>query len=898
MTVHIQTIFFSGCILRNFFFVLWFRTERYTSRNMSLEYQISPPMGGILPNVKPIFSADKKHLFVLFAHELRVYLFSTQRVVARCRLDTKNATDMFLEEKRNRVWVASRTGSLVCINWKSQSIAASVTVPAVLERVYGIKANEEANKITMLGLTSTKFWKKTTDTPKTKTKKNQTKKGDGAQNADLPTLDADGQVILHTGAKNDYHYNVADWGDDYIMSNHVFVADITVDDNKEVSHSFTKLTSTVNEATHSALSLKGEYLALYQLKASSVKLLQFSKPWLELDVHEPLEIETEGNVKKLANGSSIAVSDSGLVAMGFNSGTIEMFYDIFGSPDAELDETPTTKKKRKSKGTRYVRRALRWHGDAVLTLAFSLDDNYLLSGGKERVLVFWQLDSNNTQFLPRLPGPITTITVDPTGELYALNLEGKELIVLSALDLLTRLQVCGSNIGYANTLGYPIKEAKKAARVKGKKMYQPSNFSCMAKIHPTKPNHLYVFTGVRAQIQIYDIAENQEVAKFQVAPAVQLGKVRGELKNKDAEVTFLEFSDDGQWMVTVDEQTNPKLDFLMSSDDVVCTLRFWKWSNKVTSKPGSAEMQGSWQLTTKVVNPHNARVLSLLAHTHNGEPTFNTLCKNGALRVWKHSVSSSHTGSKVSWHVRNMISASPADLPSGSMAYSEDGSVLTVGVGEQLTVYRASNLSFVTELPNFIGSRIRDIYVMRQNLICFSMQRLAVFDLVQSRVMWSVEIWLPLNGHRYVAFDAPRNRFAFAVNVFDTNHTCSARIMFMSPKSPGPLFVQTLEVAASSLEFLPNGDLVVVDTNSNIHVLKETTSEESEESSATKEITQFTLPEYRETRTVHIGDNRDEILIDSHQAALSIESFDNVFDGADSMESMFEKLAIVVAGNE
>lgn len=120
----------------------------------------------------------------------------------------------------------------------------------------------------------------------------------------------------------------------------------------------------------------------------------------------------------------------------------------------------------------------------------------------------------------------------------------------------------------------------------------------------------------------------------------------------------------------------------------------------------------------------------------------------------------------------------------------------------------------------------------------------------------------------------------------------------MSPKSPGPLFVQTLEVAASSLEFLPNGDLVVVDTNSNIHVLKETTSEESEESSATKEITQFTLPEYRETRTVHIGDNRDEILIDSHQAALSIESFDNVFDGADSMESMFEKLAIVVAGNE
>ncbi|KAG5354929.1 U3 small nucleolar RNA-associated protein 17 [Yarrowia sp. B02] len=785
---------------------------------------------------------------------------------------------MFLEEKRHRVWIASRPGSLVCVNWKAQSVALSVNIPVVLERVYGVKANEEASQISLLGLTSTKFWQK--DEKKAKKK----------------TLDADGQVILHTGAKNDYLYNLEDWGEDYVMPNHVFVADISV--GTDVSHTLTKLTSIPNEATHSALSLKGEYLALYQLKESAVTLVQFAQSWNDTDVHVPLEIATEGTVTKLAHGTSIAVSDSGLVALGFVSGTIEMFYDIFGSPDAELDETVSTKKKRKSKGTRYVRRALRWHGDAVLTLAFSLDDNYLLSGGMERVLVFWQLDSNNTQFLPRLPGPITTITVDPTGELYALNLEGKELIVLSALDLLTRLQVCGSNIGFANTLGYPVKEAKKAGRVKGKKLYQPSNFSCMAKVHPTRPNHLYIFTGARAQIQIYDIAENQEVAKFEVAPAVQLGKVRGELKNKDAEVTFLEFSADGQWMVTVDEQANPKQDFLLSSDDVVCTLRFWKWSNTVTSKPGSAEMQGSWQLATKVVNPHNARVLSLLAHTHNGEPTFNTLCKNGALRVWKHSVSSTHTGSKSSWSVRNMISASPADLPSGSMAYSEDGSVLTVGVGEQLTVYRASNLSFVTELPNFIGSRIRDIYVMRQNLICFSMQRLAVFDLVQSRVMWSMEIWLPLNGHRYVAFDAPRNRFAFAVNVFDENHTCSARIMFMSPKSPGPLFVQTLEVAASSLEFLPNGNLVVVDTSSNIHVLKETTAEETEESAATKEITQFTLPEYRETRTVQVGDHREEILIDSHQAALSIESFDNVFDGADSMESMFEKLAVVVAGNE
>lgn len=861
---------------------------------MTLEYQLSPPVGGILPNVAPVFSLDKKHLFVLFSHELRVYLFSTQRIVARCRLDTKHAVDMYLDEENGTVWVASRPGSLVCVNWKTQAVTQTVQLPFVFERVYGIKANQEGSKVSLLGLTSTKFWlKETKPAPETRKKKLHGKKA-RASETEPPVHDSNGNVVLYTGAKNDYDYDFNDWGEDYKVENHVFHVNVTV--GETVEHTATRLATTDNEVTQSALSLKGEYLGLYQIANDTLKLLQFSKSWAELELHEAVEVATEGDVSELPLAYSIAVSDSGLVALGFQSGTIELFYDIFGSPDAKLEETPATKKKRKSKTQKYIRRALRWHADSVQTLAFSLDDDYLLSGGNERVLVFWQLETNNTQFLPRLPGPISNITVDPSGELYALNLCGKETIVLSALDLLTRLQVCGANVDFANKLGPPVREALRAN--KNKKNTQPSNFTATAKMHPTKTNMLYIATGSRAQVQIYDIAENQEVAKFSVAPAVQLGKVRGEIKIKDAEITFLDFSEDGQWMVTVDELVTPKIDYLLSNDDVTTTLRFWKWSNKVTSKPGSAEMQGSWQLTTKVVQPHGgSRVVSLLAHTHDGVPAFNTLCKNGSLRVWKHSVSSSHTGNQATWSVRNLITASPADMPSGAMAYSEDGSVLIVGVGEQLTVYRASNLTFVTELPNFIGSRVRDIYVMRQNLICFSMQRLAVFDLVQSRVMWSLEIWLPLQGHRYVACDPVRNRFAFALNVFNSDYTCTARIMFMSPKSPGPLFVQTLDAAASSLEFRPNGDLVVVDTNSNVHVLRETAAEKQEEVAATKEITQFSLPSYGETRTVQVGSDREEILIDNQASALSIESFEKVFDGgADSLESVFDRVVQVVGG--
>ena len=59
----------------------------------------------------------------------------------------------------------------------------------------------------------------------------------------------------------------------------------------------------------------------------------------------------------------------------------------------------------------------------------------MISGGKETVLVLWQLDTNLKQFLPHLSAAIESLAVSPKGTLYALRLSDNSVIVLSTAEL-------------------------------------------------------------------------------------------------------------------------------------------------------------------------------------------------------------------------------------------------------------------------------------------------------------------------------------------------------------------------------------------------------------------------------------------------------------------------------
>lgn len=77
---------------------------------------------------------------------------------------------------------------------------------------------------------------------------------------------------------------------------------------------------------------------------------------------------------------------------------------------------------------------LHWHHMVVLSLSFSQSGTMLYSGGDETVLVKWQIGEKETtkSFLPRLPGSIKQISVDPLHDKIALSIDDNSIQIINS----------------------------------------------------------------------------------------------------------------------------------------------------------------------------------------------------------------------------------------------------------------------------------------------------------------------------------------------------------------------------------------------------------------------------------------------------------------------------------
>ncbi|XP_014509948.1 WD repeat-containing protein 75 [Vigna radiata var. radiata] len=71
-----------------------------------------------------------------------------------------------------------------------------------------------------------------------------------------------------------------------------------------------------------------------------------------------------------------------------------------------------------------------WHSSGVSHLSFSSDGAYLYSGGKEGVLLLWQLDTGNKKFLPRIGSPLLYFVDSPDSSLSALSCADNQIHIL------------------------------------------------------------------------------------------------------------------------------------------------------------------------------------------------------------------------------------------------------------------------------------------------------------------------------------------------------------------------------------------------------------------------------------------------------------------------------------
>ncbi|KAG9555631.1 WD40 repeat-like protein, partial [Aureobasidium melanogenum] len=127
-----------------------------------------------------------------------------------------------------------------------------------------------------------------------------------------------------------------------------------------------------------------------------------------------LECRIESNETKKGKTENISV------AVGNVSGEIFLYENVYPSNKNAESLTPRT---------------LHWHREAVATVKWSKDGNYLISGGRETVLVLWQLSTGKKQFLPHLTAEIERLTVSPNGTSYAIQLADNSVMVLSTTEL-------------------------------------------------------------------------------------------------------------------------------------------------------------------------------------------------------------------------------------------------------------------------------------------------------------------------------------------------------------------------------------------------------------------------------------------------------------------------------
>ncbi|OJD14429.1 hypothetical protein AJ78_05230 [Emergomyces pasteurianus Ep9510] len=391
------------------------------------------------------------------------------------------------------------------------------------------------------------------------------------------------------------------------------------------------------------------------------------------------------------------------LVLGSKSGAILIYNDILNS----LLRTEN----KSDAGTNLVTTRLHWHRNAVKTVKWSRDGNYIISGGSETVIVQYQLDTGRKQFLPHLSSHICSVVVSPTGKLYAVRLADNSATLLSTSELRPIASVSGlqlpSNVG-------DIIERKSSLGTKGDKSPSPKPVQTNptrlpAILHPVQSEHILVAVPSSparcpnsppsaSSLQTFNVLTNQHVSRQALArthaTVIKTGPQGTDLTTPD--VKFLAITSDGEWLSTVDEWMQYPQDVSVlfptsiapRKDKKEIFLKFWRWN----------ESAKEWELSSRIDAPHfnpslgSTRVLDLA--TNPTGSAFVTVGEDAIVRIWSPSARY-RSGQTIKDHqdqplqtwrsihniaLENFAEGSEAAVSpkAASLTFSDDASVLTV----------------------------------------------------------------------------------------------------------------------------------------------------------------------------------------------------------------------------
>lgn len=581
---------------------------------------------------------------------------------------------------------------------------------------------------------------------------------------------------------------------------------------------------------------------------------------------------------------SLAISNDGTIAAGTTSGVIHLVYEN-------------------------ASRILKWHIDQVNTLSFSRDSNYLLSGGPERVLVFWQLDTEKQQFLPRLNGEIVDIDSQHE-EFYTLTLKldnqnHYEILLLSSLDLQSRLSIAGPRQDFTSDISNMKKLHKSYQKQTSTDVTKLKyDFTSFFKVHPSS-KQLYFING--SNLQVFDFFKNEQSFVQKVADTLQTGKVRSEHKLLDPVVKRFAFTNDGKWMATVEEHHHGEIDNLLSKNDLTYVLKIWRFVESQTKAGTNVTIHNSWELITKIINPHGLHVpiISIIEapSTYFNGIAFLTADNNGGVRLWRPNGSGEH----ISWSLRKLKPSSNLYSNSVSLAWSKDSSLILLGFEDTIIPIDTSNFEEIetpeTEgLRTISGSSIKNLEIVDNNLVILSKTALKSVSLLNMQENDLVlQVNPPKNGENLITFNQNKNLIATAVNYYNSEQKkINSKVFVFNSYSKIPIFIGDLDSYITSIEWNLESDFIFIDVNARIGIVSDSKITDdvdaaaidyAQEMSILLQNAQSSSEIYKQTEDY---DNTDEI--NGNNKLLDINSFSNLYENIDSiqLETLFDRVMQVL----
>jgi len=431
-----------------------------------------------------------------------------------------------------------------------------------------------------------------------------------------------------------------------------------------------------------------------------------------------------------------------------------------------------------------VKTVMHWHPTSVASLAFSNDGTHFISGGHERVLVEWQLETGKRAFTPRVGSEIVEVVASPDGNKYGVLLKSGKLRIFDSQTREFEADI--------TSLNGPKKEIRRKSPTE--KRTEKNIAKLALKFDPhTKTVVTQNTPGV---LDFVDVEKEKQLGTVDVSMQNIIAETDRSMNLLPYFVSHVAFDQwSGQRMATVEMRTKDQQ-----------ILKFWK---RVKGKG----LFGAFELATEVRQPHERPVVDVLFGP--GGKMCVTAARDSTFKVW-----TLKDSAKDDWQCRSV--GFFRKTPISCISLSDDGSLLVlVYEGNLITLWDPMENALIKVLAHQKGVSIKRIgFHEKRKLVSVSENgELFFWDLFDGIIEWSLRL-------------GTINAIGFHGSRFSIVAASKMVLLFESNPLPKIILVDERfsdEDEAISVEFRPSfEDFVIKTRNGTVLRAEKDPSEKSE----------------------------------------------------------------------